>query len=82
MKEGVRRRVRKSRQKEAAGAADAGLMQIEWSEEWCRSSRESSRAVEEESAHLRKDESMAEVSRGPDRKKMSRGMEPDFGETL
>jgi len=24
------RRVRKSRQKEAAGAADAGLMQIEW----------------------------------------------------
>ena len=25
-------RVRKSRQKEAAGAADAGLMQIEWSE--------------------------------------------------
>ena len=32
LKEGVRRRVRKSRQKEAAGAADAGLMQIEWSE--------------------------------------------------
>ena len=30
-KEGVRRRVRKSRQKEAAGAADAGPMQIEWS---------------------------------------------------
>ena len=27
-----RRRVRKSRQKEAAGAADAGPMQIEWSE--------------------------------------------------
>ena len=27
----MRRRVRKSRQKEAAGAADAGLMQIEWS---------------------------------------------------
>ena len=25
-------RVRKSRQKEAAGAADAGFMQIEWSE--------------------------------------------------
>ena len=33
LKEGVRRRVRKSRQKEAAGAADAGLMQIEWGEE-------------------------------------------------
>ena len=32
LQEGVRRRVRKSRQKEAAGAADAGLMQIEWSE--------------------------------------------------
>jgi len=28
----VRRRVRKSRQKEAAGAADAVLMQIEWRE--------------------------------------------------
>ena len=31
-KEDVRRRARKSRQKEAAGAAVAGLMQIEWSE--------------------------------------------------
>jgi hypothetical protein len=31
LREGVRRRVRKSRQKEAAGAADAVLMQIEWS---------------------------------------------------
>jgi hypothetical protein len=31
LQEGVRRRVRKSRQKEAAGAADGGLMQIEWS---------------------------------------------------
>ena len=30
---GLGARVRKSRQKEAAGAADAGLMQIEWSEE-------------------------------------------------
>jgi hypothetical protein len=28
----LRPRVRKSRQKEAAGPADAGLMQIEWSE--------------------------------------------------
>jgi hypothetical protein len=46
-------------------------MQIEWSEEGCRNSRESSRAVEEESAHLRKDESMAEVSLGRDGKKMS-----------
>ena len=32
LKEGLRHRVRKSRQKEAAGAADAGVMQIEWSE--------------------------------------------------
>ncbi len=32
LKEGVRRRVRKSRQKEAIRAADAGLMQIEWDE--------------------------------------------------
>ena len=32
LREGVRRRVRKSRQKEAAGAADAGPMQIEWGE--------------------------------------------------
>jgi hypothetical protein len=68
----VGRRVRKSRQKEAAGAADAGLMQIEWSEGW-RSSRESSRPVEEEPVPLCKDESMAEVSRGGDRKKMSGG---------
>ena len=32
LKKGVRRRVRKSRQKEAAGAADAELMQSEWGE--------------------------------------------------
>jgi hypothetical protein len=32
LKEGERRRVRKRPQKEAAGAADAGLMQIERSE--------------------------------------------------
>ena len=32
LQECVRRRVRKSRQKEAAGAADAGVMQIELSE--------------------------------------------------
>jgi hypothetical protein len=30
---GLGARVRKSRQKEAAGAADADLMQIEWSED-------------------------------------------------
>jgi hypothetical protein len=50
-------------------------MQIEWGERGCRSSRESSRAVEEEPAHLCKDESMAEVSLGGDRKKMSGGHE-------
>ena len=32
LKEGVRRRVLKAVQEEAAGAADAGVMQIEWSE--------------------------------------------------
>jgi hypothetical protein len=48
-------------------------MQIEWSEGGWRSSRESSRPVEEEPAHLRKDESMAEVSLGGDREKMSGG---------
>jgi len=46
LKESVRRRVRKSRQKEAAGAADAGLMEIEWREAGCRSSLEWSRRVE------------------------------------
>ena len=39
------------RRKPLAFAADAGLMQIEWSE-GCRSSRESSRPVEDEAAHL------------------------------
>ena len=56
VKKGVRRRVRKSRKKEAAGAADAGLMQIEWSEQGCRSSREWSRPVEQKSGHLGKGE--------------------------
>ena len=64
----VRRRVRKSRQKEAAGAADAGLMQIERSEEGFRSWRESSRRMERVGA-LCKDEWMAEVHLGRDRKK-------------
>ena len=70
MEEGVRRRVRKSRQKEAAGAADAGLMQIECSEQGCRSSRESSRPVEKKPAHWCEHESMAEVSLGGDREKI------------
>ena len=70
LKEGVRRRVRKSRQKEAAGAADAGLMQMNGASEGCRSSRESSRPVEEKAGHLCEHESMAEVSLGGDRKKI------------
>jgi hypothetical protein len=41
--------------------------------EECRSSPESSRPAEEERAHLCEDESMAEVSLGGDRKKMSGG---------
>jgi hypothetical protein len=52
VKESPRCRVRKSRQKEAAGAADAGVMEIEWSEEGCRSWREWSRLVEEGLAQL------------------------------
>ncbi len=71
LKESARRRVRKSRQKEAAGAADAGLMQIEWGEGGCRSSLEWSRRVEKEGGHCAKDESMTEVDLGRDRKKMS-----------
>src|SRR5215831_5290673 len=54
LKESVRRRVRKSRQKEAVGAADAGLMQIEWGEGGCRSSLEWSRRVEKEGVYCAK----------------------------
>jgi len=39
--------------------------------EGCKSSLESSGPVEEKSSHLRKDESMEEVSQGEDRKKMA-----------
>src|SRR5215469_15769239 len=52
LKEGVRRRVRKSRQKEAAGAADAGPMQIEWANEGCRSSWELSEPMHQEPTAL------------------------------
>jgi hypothetical protein len=52
------------------------------SRERCRSSRESSRPVEEEPGHLCKDEAMAEVSLGSDRKKMSGVTETHVGETL
>jgi len=72
------RRVRKSRQKEAAGAADPGLMQIEWSGRGCRSSRR----VEEQPTHLCQDEWMAEVSLGGDSKKMPRCNGDTLGETL
>jgi hypothetical protein len=47
-------RVRKSSQKEAAGAADAGLMQIEWSEEEVFKLAESGaawRAIERPKSH-------------------------------
>ena len=46
LKEGVRRRVRKSRQKEAAGVADAGVMQIVWSERGVQKFAGSVKAVE------------------------------------
>ena len=49
------------------------LCKLNGASERCRSSRESSRPVEEEPAHLCKDESVAEVSLGEDRKKLSGG---------
>jgi hypothetical protein len=70
LREGVRRRVRKSRQKEAAGAAGAGLMQIEWRERGWRSSLESKKPSEEKPAHLCEHGSRAEVSLGGDSKKI------------
>jgi hypothetical protein len=70
LREGVRRRVRKSRQKEAAGAAGAGLMQIEWRERGWRSSLESKKPSEEKPAHLCEHGSRAEVSLGGDGKKI------------
>ena len=77
------RRVRKSRQKEAAGAAGAGLMQIEWSERGCRSSRESSGPVEEKPTHLCKDEvdGRSEPRRGEE-EDVWVATETHFGETL
>ena len=60
LKEGVRRRVRKSRQKEAAGAADAGLMQIEWSEGEVLKWRESARKRRKRSVRVWEQESIVE----------------------
>jgi hypothetical protein len=70
LKEGGRRRVRKSRQKEAAGPADAEPMQIAWSEGGCKGSLEPSMPVKEKAAHLRKGESVTEVGLGGDSKRM------------
>jgi len=70
LKESVGRRVRKSRRKEAAGAADAGPMQIEWSEAEELKLGGVVKAAGVAAAHLCKDESMAEVDLGRDRKKM------------
>ena len=67
----MRRRVRKSRQKEAAGAADAGLMQIEWSEGEVLKFAGVVKAVEADSAQPCRDDLLEEVSLGGDRKKMS-----------
>ena len=67
----MRRRVRKSRQKEAAGAADAGLMQIEWSEGEVLKFAGVVKAVAADSAQPCKDDLLDEVSPGGDRKKMS-----------
>ena len=54
------------------------LCKLNGASEGCRSSRESSRPVEEERAHWCKDEPMAEVRPGGDRKKRSGGK----GDTL
>src|SRR5947208_13528846 len=68
LREGVRRRVRKSRQKEAAGAADAGLMQIEWSEGEVLKFAGVVKAVERDSTQTCKDDLLDEMSLGGDRK--------------
>ena len=57
-------RVRKSRQKEAAGAADAGLMQIEWSEGEVLKLTGVGREVEERPASVCKRESAVEAGVG------------------
>ena len=67
----MRRRVRKSRQKEAAGAADAGVMQIEWSERGVEKLAGLVKIGRGEVGATAQNESMAEVSLGEDRKKMS-----------
>ena len=46
------------------------LCKLNGASEGCRSSRESSRPVEEKAGHLCEHESMAEVSLGGDRKKI------------
>jgi hypothetical protein len=73
LKEAVRRRVRKSRQKEAAGAADAGLMQIEWSEAEGLKLGGVAKAAGVAASALCKEELKAEVSLGGDGKKLSGG---------
>lgn len=65
------RRVRKGRQKEAAGAAEAGPMQIEWSEAEGLKLGGVVKADRVAVAHPCKDESMVGVSRVGERKKMS-----------
>jgi hypothetical protein len=53
------------------GRRTRDLCKLNGASEGCRSSREWSRPVKEEPVHLCKDESMAEVSLGGERKRMS-----------
>jgi hypothetical protein len=71
LKKGTMRRVRKNREKEAAGAADAGSMQIEWSEAEGLKLGGLVKADGVAAAHLCKDESIGGMSRV--RKKLSWG---------
>ena len=66
----MRRRVRKSRQKEAAGATDAGLMQIEWGEGGVWKFAGVVKTGGERGGGQCNDELMAEVDVGRDIKKM------------
>ena len=83
VKEGVRRRVRKSRQKEAAGAADAGLMQIEWSERGVEKFAGVVKAVEVAAVApaQRRVDGRSEPRPEPERRCVG-GTERHFGETL
>jgi hypothetical protein len=73
LKEGVGVAFEKAVRRKPLARRTRDLCKLNGAREGCRSSRDSSRAVEEELAHLCKDESMAELSLGGDGKEMSGG---------